>query len=351
MEDLLIKLDKFMIFFIIYTVVFLTFFSTINYTLPFVLALLCALILKTPTRYIIKKLKIKSSSASLITTIIFFTVLILLLSFGIGILTTEAIQLGKNTQSYISQNSSNVYESFEKLQKYYKNLDPYIINAVDKNFSNFVTKVSNITVSVTGKVVSTIICFLTSIPYIIMVILFTLLTTYFFTKDIVNVKDKFLTIIPENQTDKIFYIYLETKKMLIKYLLSYMFIISITFLETIIVFLVFKVKYAIILSTLCAFVDILPILGIGTVYIPLALIYVFLFKNYITAFGIIISYILVSIIRQIIEPKIVSSSLGINPVAILAALFIGLKADGILGMIFCIFLVVFYNIFKKINIL
>jgi sporulation integral membrane protein YtvI len=298
-----------------------------------------------------EKFKLKNSSASLITTIVFFTILILLLSFGITIITTEAIQLGKSIQLYISKNSSNIYESFEKLQKYYKNLDPYIINAVDKNFSNSITKISNATVIVTGKIVSTLIGFLASIPYIIMVILFTLLTTYFFTKDIVIVKNKFLTIIPQNKTDKIFYVYLETKRMLIKYLISYMFIIGITFIETIIVFLVFKVKYAIILSLICAFVDILPILGIGTIYIPLTIIYAFLFKNYITAFGLIISYVLISIIRQIIEPKIVSSSLGINPVAVLAALFIGLKANGLSGMFFCIFLVVFYNIFRKVNLI
>ncbi|AWI07477.1 sporulation integral membrane protein YtvI [Clostridium drakei] len=350
MEDLINKIDKIVSFFIIYTIIFFTFFSTINYTLPFVLALVFALVLKRPTRYIMQTFKIKSSIASLITTIIFFTVLVLILSFGIGTFTSEAIQLGKNIQSYISKNSSNVYDSLEQLQKYYKNLDPNITNAVDKNFSSLITKLSNITVFITGKIVSTLIGFLTSIPYIIMVILFTLLATYFFTKDIVDVKDKVLNIIPENKTDKIFYIYLETKKMLVNYMISYLLIIGITFLETIIVFLFFKVKYAIVLSVLCAFVDILPILGIGTIYIPLAIIYIFLFKNYITAFGIIISYILVSIIRQIIEPKIVSSSLGINPVAVLAALFVGLKLNGISGIIFCIFLVVFYNIFKKINI-
>ncbi len=351
MEDLINKMDKIVLFFIIYTIIFLAFFSTINYTLPFVLALLCALILKKPTEYIMEKFKLKNSSASLITTIVFFTVLILLLSFSITVITTEAIQLGKSIQLYISKNSSNIYESFEKLQKYYKNLDPYIINAVDKNFSNSITKISNVTVTITGKIVSALIGFLASIPYIIMVILFTLLTTYFFTKDIVSVKNKFLTIIPQSKTDKILYIYLETKRMLIKYLISYMFIISVTFIETIIVFLVFKVKYAIILSIICAIVDFLPIFGIGTIYIPLTIIYFFLFKNYITAFGLIVSYFLISIIRQIIEPKIVSSSLGINPVAVLAALFVGLKANGISGMFFCIFLVVFYNIFRKINLI
>lgn len=350
MDNFLDKVDKIIIFFLIYSLVFLIFFSTLNYTLPFVLALICALILKRPTNFLIKKFKLKNSSASLITTILFFAIITSVFYYGITTITQEAIQLGKNTQSYITNNSSNLYSYVDKLQNYYNNLDPSIVNAIEKNFSSFITKISNITVSITGKIVSTLINFIASIPYVIMVVLFTLLTTYFFTKDIVSSKNKFLNVLSENKINKLSNIYIEAKHMLTNYLLSYLFILGLTFIETLIVFLIFKVKYALMLSVLCAVADILPILGIGTIYIPLAIIY-FLMKNYIVALGLIISYALVSIIRQIVEPKIVSSSLGLHPVAVLAALFIGLKAYGLLGIIFCVFLVVFYNILKKVNIL
>lgn len=351
MEKLLKKIDNTLLFFVLYTIIFLVFFSTLNYTLPFVLALIFSLLIKGPTEFLIKKLNIKNSIASLITTFVFFTFIILIFSYGIANITQEAIQLGKNTQIYISKNSSNIYDSIDKLKKYYDNLDPNIVNAIEKNLSGFITKVSNITVSLTGKLVSSLIGFLALIPYLLMVILVTLLTTYFFTKDIVLNKNKLLNIIPSSKSDKIIDICVEAKRMLGNYILSYLLIIGITFLETIIVFLVFKVKYVLILSIVCAIADILPILGIGAIYIPLAIFYFFFIKNYITAFGILISYIIVSIIRQIIEPKIVSSSLGIHPIAVLAALFIGLKANGFTGIIFCVFLVVFYNIFKKVDLI
>lgn len=345
------KIDKLLLFFIIYTIIFFVFFSTLNYTLPFVLALLCALLLKKPTQILCRKFKMKSSIASLITTFVFFTIIVLILALGITTLTEEAIHLGKNTQIYVSKNSDNIYIYFDNFKNYYTNLDPNIVNAIEKNFSTSITRLSNITVQLTGKIVATLIGILTAIPYILMVILFTLLTTYFFTKDMTSSKNKFLDIIPGNETNKLSFIYSETKRMLGNYLLSYLLIIGITFIETLIVFSIFKVKYAVILSVICAIADILPILGIGAIYIPLAIIYFFFIKSYVTAFGIIISYILVSIIRQIIEPKIVSSSLGIHPVAALAALFIGLKANGLSGIFFCMFLVVFYNILKKVDIL
>ncbi|MHC6181532.1 sporulation integral membrane protein YtvI [Clostridium sp. JNZ X4-2] len=351
MKELINKMDKFLLFFIIYTIIFLLFFGTLNYTLPFILALICALILRKPTLFIIRKLKIKNGIASLITTTVFFSVILIVLSFGIIVLTQEAIQFGKNIQVYISGNSSNIENSLYRLQKYYNNLDPYIINSIEKNFAGFINKASNLAVSFSGKLVSYLVNLVATIPYLLMVILFTLLTTYFFTKDMTSSKMNISNLLPDNKTTKVLRIYNESKKMLGNYLLSYMIIISLTFIETLLVFSIFKIKYALILSSICAIADILPIIGIGIIYIPLALIYLFATNNYVICIGLIISYLLVSIIRQIIEPKIVSSSLGIHPVAVLASLFIGLKINGLLGVIFCISLVIFFNIFRKLDML
>jgi sporulation integral membrane protein YtvI len=350
MSGLVEKADKLFLFFLAYTIIFEVFFRTLNYTLPFVLAFICAAILKKPTQYLMKRFKMKNSTASLITTIIFFAIILSLMTWGLTALAQEAILLGKNASVYISGNLPDLNDMFNKIQKYYRNIDPSITDNIKTNISDMFSRASSLAVSITRGIVKGIINFATSIPYIIMVILFTLLTTYFFTRDMSqqdNILDKLLA---KEKSDKVAYIFNETKRMLINYLLSYLLIISITFVETIIVFKIFGVRYAILLSIICAIFDILPILGIGTVYIPLAIIY-FLLKNYVVAFGLIISYAIVSIVRQLIEPKIVSSSLGIHPVAVLAALFIGLKANGISGMFFCIFLVVFYNVFKKVNVL
>ena len=239
---------------------------------------------------------------------------------------------------------------YNKLNTYYKNLDPSIVKSIENNITNITSKISAFTVSASSKILKAFVNFLTSIPYLIMLIIFTLLATYFFTRDMTSTQKTFNNFLPRNKSDKIFYIYNESKKMIGNYLVSYMIIIGITFIETLIVFIIFRIKYAVILSILAAIFDILPVVGISAVYIPLAIFY-FFSKGYVQAFGLVISFAVVSIVRQLIEPKIVSSSLGIHPVAVLAAIFIGLKANGISGMFFCIFLVVFYNILKKVNVL
>ncbi|WP_270474276.1 sporulation integral membrane protein YtvI [Clostridium cochlearium] len=351
MEYLLKKIDKMIVFFIIYTISFLVFFKTLKYSLPFVLAFIFSIILKKPTEFLIKKFNLKNSISSFITTLIFFTIIIFSLYFSTTSLIKEGIDLGKNTQIYISNNSKNISVFLRNLEKYYYNLDPAILKTISNNLLTMLSKVSDYTVVITTKLVQITISFLSYIPYIFMLIIFTLISTYFFTKDLTSAKNKFFSIIPIDKSDKISTILNESKKLLVNYAFSYLIIILITFIETLIGFLILRINYALILSIIAAIFDILPILGIGSIYIPLALVNLFIKKDYFTALGLIIWYLIVTIIRQILEPKIVSSSLGIHPVSILAAIFIGLKAAGISGMFFCIFLVVFYKVLHNVKIL
>lgn len=213
MNEFLKKLDRFILFFVIYSICFVVFFGTLNYTLPFVLALICALILKKPTQYIMKKFKLKASTASLIMTIIFFTIVLSLMTWGITSLTQEAIQLGKNIQEYFSKTGySDMNNFYNKINAYYKNLDPSIVKSMENNINSIHSKISSFTVSLTSKILKAFVNFLTSIPYLIMLVIFTLIATYFFTKDMSSTKKTLNNFLPRNKSDKIFYIYNESKK-------------------------------------------------------------------------------------------------------------------------------------------
>lgn len=354
MERLAEKLNKLFLFFLVYSILFILFFKTLPYTLPFVVAIIFALLLQKPTLLLVEKFKFTHSIASLITTFIFFSLIIILFTVSITSISSEIYQLTKTLSEYFSSSKQAPYVYFDNLvttiQKYYNNLDPYIISSIQDSLNSTMLKIANVTASTGVKVINTIFAFASSIPYILMVIVFTLISTYFFTKDISTSGPSLLDRYAPTQTKKITYIFSESKKMLLSYLASYLLIILITFVTTLIGFLILRVKYALVLSLLCAIFDLLPVLGVATIYIPLAFIYLMSGLKF-TGFGLIVLYGLVFFVRQITEPRIVSSSLGLHPVAVLAAIFIGLKANGIAGMFFCMFLVVFYNIFKKVNIL
>ena len=90
-------------------------------------------------------------------------------------------------------------------------------------------------------------------------------------------------------------------------------------------------SYVFIIAIAIAVFDILPVAGSGGILIPWALIS--LISNDIgQAIGLIVIYIVISAIRQYIEPKIIGDSLGVNPIITLAGLYFGLKLFGFMGM-------------------
>ena len=94
---------------------------------------------------------------------------------------------------------------------------------------------------------------------------------------------------------------------------------------------VFESSYIVIIAAITAVLDILPILGTGTVLIPWSL-YSFVSGNIGLGIGLAIIYATVFVIRQVIEPKLVAGQLGLSPIVTIAALYFGLKLFGVIGM-------------------
>lgn len=118
---------------------------------------------------------------------------------------------------------------------------------------------------------------------------------------------------------------------------AYIIIILITFSEMLVglaalkLIGVYKSSYIVIIAALTAIVDILPVFGTGTVIFPWALYS--LFKGEIgMAIGLVVIYVAISVIRQVIEPKLVAGQLGLPPFVTIIGMFVGLKLFGVLGM-------------------
>ncbi|MBQ1961600.1 MAG: AI-2E family transporter, partial [Clostridia bacterium] len=118
----------------------------------------------------------------------------------------------------------------------------------------------------------------------------------------------------------------------VKYIRSYLIIMGITFITLLVGFLIIGVKNAFIIALLTAVLDILPILGIGTVMLPWSVI-CFILGDIRLGVGLIIIFVLLSVLREFLEPKLVGKSLGLHPVLTLLLLYLGYTVFGIVGMI------------------
>jgi sporulation integral membrane protein YtvI len=116
------------------------------------------------------------------------------------------------------------------------------------------------------------------------------------------------------------------------YLRAYLILLLLTLAELFVGFLILGVDYAFLIALITAAVDILPVLGVGTVLIPWAAV-ALIQKNVTLGVGLLILFGAVSILRQILEPRIVGKSLGLHPLAALVASYVGWRIYGVVGMV------------------
>lgn len=342
-QAFLSKLKKTAIFFAVFTVIYILFFFTLSYTLPFVLAFILALLIRPINLFIQKKLRIPNVISSLITTILVFALLIIVVTALIYKITNEAILLVGKIPSmdvilvYIKQLLSEAETIFGQL-------DPAIVEKVYQYLTSMATSALNLTI----KVLNSVLSFVLKLPSVLMLGFITLLATFLFSKDMSLFNKNFYSVFSSDGKERMEYIVKHAVGMITGYAKAFCTVILITFFETLIGFTVLGVNYAFLLSLLASFMDVLPIVGVSIVYIPLAIYYFLTGKTFISI-GLLVLLGVVTIVRQTVEPKLVSTTLDIHPIMILAAIFIGIKAYGFVGMIYLIALIIFYKVLVQVK--
>ena len=93
----------------------------------------------------------------------------------------------------------------------------------------------------------------------------------------------------------------------------------------------FSSNYIAVIAVVTAIVDVIPVLGTGTIVLPWAA-YSFIIGDVGMGIGLLVLYATVTVIRQIVEPKLVAGQLGLPPFVTLIAMYLGLKIIGVLGV-------------------
>lgn len=134
----------------------------------------------------------------------------------------------------------------------------------------------------------------------------------------------------------------ELKKTVGNYMKAQLILLAATGVIVLIGLLILRIEHALTISLAVLAVDLLPYAGTGLVFIPW-IIYVFLSGQYDLAIGLSLLYMVIIIFRQLAEPKLLSSSIGIHPLLMLIALFAGLQLWGPAGLFATPILLVLIN--------
>lgn len=332
---------KYFILFLIFNIVFYAFSLSLKYALPFVISLLLTAWLKPITTFIHNKTKFNRNIINILS-------IIFSLSLLIGAFTLVGIGMVKETSSIVSELSyidmDFINSKITEVKGYIDSVPFEINNQITNSIQGFTGHIATV-VSALGNCVIKI---ASVIPAVIINILIIILCTYYLLRDSdslinsINNSNLIKSDVPKKMLTRV-------NSIIITYIQSYSILLSITFLECIVVFKIFDVKYLFTLSVLCVILDLMPIVGSALIYFPLAFMF-FVQGKYAAGIWFIILYALFMIIRNILEPKLLSKSLELHPILILMSLYVGVSVNGIMGIIYCIFLITYFKLLKELNI-
>lgn len=195
-----------------------------------------------------------------------------------------------------------------------------VFDALKSALSSLASSLVNVTTSA-----------ISSAPSLLVTVIVTIVTSFYFVTDYEKIADWFTSSLPDKYLELFYEIKDFIENILIKIISAYAVIMFITFIELFIGLTLFKVSNSGMWALIIALLDIFPVLGVGTVLIPWGLSSL-ITGNYVLGIELLVLYLIISFVRNIIEPKFVGTNLGLHPLATLFSMIVGLRLFGAVGM-------------------
>ena len=314
-------------------VVFLYFApKLVVFFMPFVVGYLISWIANPVVRFFEKRLKIVRKHGSMII-IIGVLALVILLFYLAGLkITEEVVDFIKNFPDFY-ENLSEEFETIgDNLRGFLERLPGDVEDTIFELTASLTTYLGSLAQAIGEPTFEAASNFAKNVPGTLIGIIMSILSAYFFTAD----RDKIYAMVnahmPESIQKNVISVLKDLKHVVGGYFKAQLKIMVVVYIIVIIGLMILKVDYFLLVGFIIAFLDMLPFFGTGTVLGPWAIIKI-LSGDYQMAIALILLYVVTQVVRQVIQPKLVGDSIGMNPLATLIFMFIGFKLSGVIGMI------------------
>lgn len=317
------------------------------YSLPLIFALLTAVLLEGIVKWCIDKLRF-SRLQSVIAVFTGYVLMLMIIGYNmIAIITTQTISLSEKAPTFVKDfYRSGIKPLMKKWESYSQSLPREVISSIQKTVENSINTLD----SFLQGLVQYIINILTVIPGFLIEVLIYLVALFMISLELPRLKLKLEKYLTDQTKTKVYVVSTELSKAGIGFIKAQIILSLMTFTMAFVGLSILQVSYTALLSLLIVVVDILPILGTGSVLVPWAVVAI-LQGNHFLGIGLIILFLVITVVRRIVEPKVYSSSLGISPLAALISLYIGFKLLGLVGVFLGPAMVIVYDTLKKANII
>lgn len=309
--------------------------NLIRFFMPFVIGWIIAAIASPLVNWLEKRLKIVKKLGSALIVILVLAAIILALYFGISRLASEISDLIRNFPDMYAQLEIGLRQIgdtlsgiFERLPTGIQNGWKTVVQNLDQYMGNLVSNMSEPTVMAAGNIAK-------SVPYYLISFIVAVLSAYFFIVEREEVLAWMKRVSPESVQKRMILVTDNLRYAVGGYFKAQFKIMGFVFLILLVGLGILNTGYFVLVAFLIAFLDFLPFFGTGTAMIPWA-VYEFFMGDYKMTVALVVIYVITQAVHQLLQPKLVGDSVGLNPLVTLFLLYIGYRMGGILWMILAV---------------
>ncbi|AEG16079.1 sporulation integral membrane protein YtvI [Desulfofundulus kuznetsovii DSM 6115] len=295
---------------------------------PFILAVIIAVLIEPMVRFLHQVCRINRSLAVGLSMLVVIGGAGALLTLLVLRLAVELSELSVRLPQYMGPLQAEINRLVEKGKIFYFHLPPLVTERIQENMGTFTGWLSHVAGSLAGSLFH----FITSLPNALVAIIVALIATYFLSRDYQLIINLWLKTAPEPWGQRVVEVSRRVVGASFGYLRAQSFLVTLTTIQSIVGLYIIGAKYSLTVGLLIGLFDIIPVLGPATIYIPWA---IWSFFTGQIAFGVklVVLYLLVWGVREVLQARVVAASLGLHPLAVLVAMYVGLKAIGVVGLV------------------
>lgn len=307
----------------------------IGFLMPFVIGWIIAAIASPLVNWLEKKLKIVKKLGSALIVVLVLAVIVLAVYFGISRLAAELGNLAKDFPGMYAQLENGLRQIGDTLSGVFDKLPAgvqrgwnTVVENLDQYMGSLVSAISEPTVEAAGN-------FAKSVPSYLISFIVAVMSAYFFIIQREEVLQWLKKVSPQAVQKRMTLVMDNLRYAVGGYFKAQFKIMGVVFLILLVGLGFLRTSYFGLAAFLISFLDFLPFFGTGTAMIPWAA-YSFFMGEYEKTAALVIIYVITQAVRQLIQPKLVGDSVGLNPLVTLFLLYIGYRLSGVFGMIIAV---------------
>jgi sporulation integral membrane protein YtvI len=300
---------------------------------PFLIALPVAAALQPLIRFFEQKLRLPRGFAVTFWVILFSAALMLLAYWFISFAVGQIVSAATNAPSIVNGAIGVLREATDRVLNASLTLPAGVSETLSASLNSAYKWLAEQGTWLAGATINLLLGIASSLPYALVYANFLLLGVYFITGKYPAIHDRVIPHRPQKaEEDNIAMLRRSAARGALGYVRVQLLWFIVLMVLSSVFFQVTGFQYAALVGFIAALLEMIPQFGCGVFFIPWALV-CFIIQDTHHGWVILGFYCVYSILRRLIDPKLLGVNLGMSPLLSLVGMFVGMRLGGVIGLI------------------